>query len=167
MKSLEDYHKDKRTKDNLYKWCKECKKEYDKKYRKTDKVKNLYKSISYRNRKREYKKFRSESDPRLQMFISAKSRAKQNNLAFNIQLEDIIIPEYCPLLDIRLERKPYGQGGSFQANSPSLDKIIPELGYIKNNIMVISMKANAMKYNATIEELKTFSNNILKIFTDD
>lgn len=30
--------------------------------------------------------------------------------------------------------------------------------------MVISMKANAMKYNASIEELITFSENVLKIF---
>jgi hypothetical protein len=39
-------------------------------------------------------------------------------------------------------------------NSPSLDRIIPELGYVKGNIMVISHKANTIKSNANIEELE-------------
>ena len=30
-------------------------------------------------------------------------------------------------------------------NSPSLDKIIPELGYVKGNVRVISFKANKYK----------------------
>lgn len=64
----------------------------------------------------------------------------------------------------KLERKEYGLGKSFQPNSPSLDKIIPQLGYVKGNIIVMSMKANIMKANATKEELINFSKNILKIF---
>ena len=165
QKEESEFHKCSMNKDGLYNNCKSCKKEYDINYRKSDKIQNLQKSDKYRDRKKEYQKFRFNSDPRLQLLISAKFRAKKNNLPFNLELEDIIIPEYCPILEIKLERKEYGKGKSFQPNSPSLDKIDPKLGYIKGNIIVISMKANAMKYNATKEELVNFSKNILKIFT--
>lgn len=164
-KDNSEFHKCSRNKDGLFNNCKSCKKEYDSLYRKSDKIQKLYKSKVYRNYKKEYQKFRFKTDPRLQLLISARHRAKKNNLPFNIELEDISIPEYCPILEIKLERKEYGKNGSFQPSSPSLDKIVPELGYVKGNVIVISMKANAMKYNATKEELVNFSKNILKIFT--
>jgi len=166
-KSLGEFHKDKRTKDGLYKWCKSCKKEYDLIYRKTDKIQNLYKSKEYRNRKKEYKKWRDMTDPREQLLISAKARAKKYNIPFNLTIDDIELRAYCPLLEIKLERKQYGKVGSFNPNSPSLDRIIPSLGYVKGNIEVISMKANIMKNNASIEELKTFANNILRWYDYD
>lgn len=166
-KSLEDFHRTNRALNKLSSWCKQCKKEYDVIYRQSDKIQNLYHSQDYRDRKAEYRKYRDQVEPREQIINSLRSRSKQYNLPFNLEVKDIIIPEYCPLLEIKLERKPYGKRGSFQANSPSVDKIIPELGYVKGNIMVMSMKANAMKYNASIEELKIFSKNVLKIFKDD
>lgn len=39
-------------------------------------------------------------------------------------------------------------------DSPSLDRIKPELGYVKGNIRVISFKANSIKNDASIEELR-------------
>lgn len=163
-KDLESFHKSKNSKDGCYSYCKECKKQYDKKYRKSHKIQKLYKSRNYKNKKLEYQKLRNKEDPRKQMFSSARYRAKKFNLDFDINIDDIIIPSLCPLLEIPLFRKPYNQKGTFCKNSPSLDRIIPELGYIKGNIMVISMRANAMKYSATIDELKTFSKNINKIY---
>lgn len=165
-KELSDFHKNKNSLDGLNAYCKSCKIEYDKIYRQGDKVQNAQKSTNYRDRKKEYQRVRFYTAPELQLLISAKARAKKNNLPFNIDISDIVIPEYCPLLGIKLERKEYGKGGSFQANSPSLDKIIPELGYVKGNIMVISMKANSMKNNATIKELLKFSKNMIKLIKE-
>lgn len=162
-KEFTEFHKCKVNKDGLYNYCKNCKKEYDIEYRKSDKVQNAQKSNTYRDRKREYMKYIAITDPRKMLWTSAKSRAKLNKLDFNITLDDIIIPETCPLLGIKIERKEYGKGGSFQPNSPSLDKIIPSKGYVKGNIMVISMKANVMKCNATIDELLKFSKNMIKL----
>lgn len=163
-KEISEFHQYKASNDNLYKWCKSCKKDYDVKYRQSDKIQDYYSSDEYKKKKREEAVERHRRDPRLVMLNMAKHRALKHNFPFNIVLDDIIVPEFCPLLEIPLFVKPYKQKGSFCANSPSLDKIIPELGYVKGNIMVISMKANAMKYNASIEELKLFSKNIQKIY---
>lgn len=47
-----------------------------------------------------------------------------------------------------------GQGGGGRHNSPSLDRRDPSLGYVKGNVGVISDRANLLKSNMTLEELK-------------
>ena len=89
---------------------------------------------------------------------SSKHRAAAKNIPFNITVEDIIIPEYCPILNIKLDRST-GRSKN-DSCTPSLDKIIPEKGYVKGNVQVISMLANTMKNHATKEQLLTFSKNI-------
>jgi hypothetical protein len=90
------------------------------------------------------------------MLARAKSRAKKNNLAFNIELDDIVIPERCPLLGIKIESTEVRNS----PNNPSLDKIIPKKGYIKGNVWVISNRANTLKNDATLQELKTLVENL-------
>lgn len=80
----------------------------------------------------------------------AKKRARKLGIPFDLKKEDIIIPEFCPALGIKLEYSD----GSMSDNSPSIDRIIPELGYVKNNIIIISNRANRLKNNATLEELE-------------
>jgi hypothetical protein len=94
------------------------------------------------------------------MFTRAKQRSLKNNLEFNIELNDIIIPEKCPLLNIKLV---FGTKDNYKF-SPSLDRIDSSKGYIKGNIQVISMLANTMKNNASKEQLIEFSINILKFY---
>lgn len=89
---------------------------------------------------------------------SARNRAKKYNLPFDITHEDVVVPEFCPYLGIKLV--PFSEW-----SSPSLDKIIPELGYVKGNIQVISTKANTMKNNATQDELVRFAESVLKMNT--
>jgi hypothetical protein len=86
------------------------------------------------------------------MHSSAKCRARKKGLEFNIDKEDIIIPELCPIMGF-----PLKSNTKLQKDSPTLDRIIPELGYVKGNIWVISALANTMKQNATKEELKKFA----------
>jgi hypothetical protein len=47
-------------------------------------------------------------------------------------------------------------------NTPSLDKIIPSLGYVKGNVAVISWKANVMKSNLSIDMLESILSYIKK-----
>lgn len=45
---------------------------------------------------------------------------------------------------------------------PSIDRIDSTKGYTKDNIQVISSKANTMKSNASVEELRMFAYWVLR-----
>ena len=85
-----------------------------------------------------------------QLWCGAKDRAKKQHLNFNLSPSDIIIPKFCPVLGIKLEKNV--GGNTSQDSSPSLDRIIPSLGYVKGNIKVISQRANVIKNEGTAEE---------------
>lgn len=79
-------------------------------------------------------------------------RVKEQALPCNITIDDIVIPQFCPVLGIRIER---GVGtGHHLPSSPSLDRIIPERGYTRGNVRVVSYRANQLKSNATLDELR-------------
>lgn len=82
---------------------------------------------------------------------SAKYRAKRDGLPFLITHTDIVIPAYCPILKVELARSTTGKVTNA---SPSLDKIIPELGYVPGNVRVISAEANRLKDANTIATLE-------------
>lgn len=84
------------------------------------------------------------------MWSAAKDRARRRGIEFDLELEDIHIPECCPVLGMKLER---GEGKAHPA-SPSLDRIIPSKGYVKGNTQVISNRANTVKKDATLDEVK-------------
>lgn len=89
--------------------------------------------------------------PRYRMFCQAKTRAKRLGISFQIRLNDVPeVPEYCPVLGLKLSPSPRG---SARASSPSLDKIIPSLGYVPGNVRVISNRANRLKNDCTPEEI--------------
>jgi hypothetical protein len=76
-------------------------------------------------------------------------RAKKNGTPFSITKEDVIVPSTCPILGIPL----FYSHEDHSPNSPSIDRIIPDKGYVPGNIQVISMRANTIKHNATFLEL--------------
>lgn len=89
-------------------------------------------------------------NPQRSYCLAAKNRANKQGVPFDLEPEDIVFPDYCPVLGIRLR---FTRGGRTN-NTPSIDRIIPEKGYVKGNIMVISWRANRLKNDATLEELK-------------
>lgn len=93
---------------------------------------------------------RSEEGQIKSMLARVMARCKKGNIPFDLTIEDIFIPQYCPVLNIELK---VGDGKTHDS-SPSLDRIVPELGYIKNNVIVVSHKANRIKNNAKTCELK-------------
>lgn len=108
----------------------------------------------------EYHRDYRKRKPEQCMLSAARNRARKKGIPFNITVEDIVIPETCPILGITLTRNLGQHGGTF--SSASLDKIVPELGYVKGNVQVISSLANNMKSNATKEHLLRFAEWILK-----
>jgi len=79
-----------------------------------------------------------------------KERVRTQNLPFNLELSDIIIPKYCPIFNI-----PLFTSDKVGPNTPSIDRVLNNLGYVKGNIRIISMKANSMKGAMTIDECET------------
>jgi len=99
-----------------------------------------------------HKKWMSEwnkNNPKKAMFTRAQARARRKGIEFNITLEDITIPTHCPIFGLPL----FSSKGKKTINSPSLDRIDNNKGYIKGNIIVISEKANSIKNIGTPEEL--------------
>lgn len=94
------------------------------------------------------------------ILTATRNHARKRNLEFNLELTDILIPEYCPYLNIPIIRK-YGVGRQFDA--PSIDRLDSTKGYIKGNIQIISDLANRMKSNSTKEQLIIFATNVLKL----
>jgi hypothetical protein len=95
-----------------------------------------------------YKGFRTKEKVEKDLLSSCKYRAKKKDLPFNLDLEDVRLPKVCPVFGCKFDWT-----GKVSDASPSLDRIIPELGYVKGNVCIISHKANRIKNNATIEEL--------------
>lgn len=83
------------------------------------------------------------------LLYNAKERAKVKQVPFDITKNDFDIPLTCPVLGIEL-RVAKGQADD---NSPTLDRIIPKLGYIPGNVIVMSYRANRIKSDATLQEL--------------
>lgn len=91
-----------------------------------------------------------KKNPSYFMYHNAKRRAKDMSIPFNLDWRLIEIPEFCPVLGIPMYR---GDNGGSE-NSPSLDRIIPELGYVKGNVKVISSRANRLKSDGSLEDFQ-------------
>lgn len=89
-------------------------------------------------------------EPAKVMLHQAKARSKKLGVPFDLVLEDIVVPSLCPVLNIPLVVQVEHQSD----NSPSLDRLDPLGGYVKGNIAVISLRANQIKSNATVSELR-------------
>ncbi len=89
---------------------------------------------------------------------TAASRARQNKLPYDKDLSKLVLPDICPVLGVVLNySRNYKRKVSLigpQPDSPSLDRIAPERGYVFANLRVISWRANLLKRDATIDEIK-------------
>jgi hypothetical protein len=119
---------------------------------KEQEIKRALKSQKAQGRERinDYKKNLIRRNPINYILTRTRCRAKKLGLPFNITHEDIVIPKRCPIFGYELKISEGQQADC----SPSIDRIIPELGYVKGNIQIISWRANDLKKNATIDELK-------------
>ena len=145
----------------------EERREYQRLYRKLNKQKiSEYHKEWYKNNrdkqllmfKENYKKRKPKS---LQSTIqrnlkNIKNKCLSKGVPFDISINDIDIPTHCPLLGIKLESGLPRNS----PQSPSIDKIIPSLGYVKGNVWVISMRANTIKHNASLQEIEMLYKNL-------
>lgn len=150
VKSLDEFHNHSGTKDRKTDKCKECAKTAARDWY----AKNKERGIA--NAKRTKLSRRGDTISRL--YDSAKDRATARDIEFSISYEDIVVTEKCPILGVPLVYR----GGKAYDDSFSLDRIDPSKGYIPGNVRVVSRKANAMKSNASKEELLAFASWVMK-----
>jgi hypothetical protein len=94
-----------------------------------------------------YKKHGKSQTQGYCLFYDARKRATSKGLPFNLDPEDIVIPEFCPVFGFRLSAIGH------RDVRPTIDRLVPELGYTKSNIRIISFRANRIKSDATASEL--------------
>ena len=100
------------------------------------------------------RKWRS-ANPQWSLFTRKRSGAKRAGVEFTLAFEDIWWPTHCPALGILLEYKQdRGNGPGHVPGSPSFDRVDPARGYVPDNVLIISTRANTLKNNATAEELE-------------
>ncbi len=88
------------------------------------------------------------------MWRNAKNRAARLGLEFDIDRADIVVPNYCPAIGVRLEWGYGKKSGFFAPNGPSIDRMDSTKGYVRGNIRVISNRANWLKRDGTLDEFR-------------
>lgn len=160
--------------------CRACRAEYIKERRNQDPEKYRAWHREYRKRNRDrlilidrawraknidkgraYAQKSRAKDPARAVFAAAKSRARKYGIPFSISIDDIKIPERCPVLGIEFGPNA-GRGPGAHWNSISLDKKDSTLGYIPGNVQVMSLTANRLKGNSSKAHLLAFATWILK-----
>lgn len=148
-KALFEFSKNRATSDGLQYHCRSCDKNYQTKRREQNREAILQYGREYQSKRRK------DFTYRLKMLLNAsKQRAVLKNREHTLTLKDIkdLYPTdgKCPVFGITLEFNNAG----FRETSPSLDRIDSSKGYTRDNVQIISWKANRLKSSATIEELE-------------
>lgn len=116
-------------------------------------------------RQREYRKQHPEhvraratrqyhSDPTRKLIMLARQRANKRGQDFGIDESDVVIPATCPVLGLPIV---FGPGIPLHDNTPTIDRIRNEQGYVKGNVIVVSWRANRLKSNSTPKELRAIA----------
>lgn len=93
------------------------------------------------------RKWRSENVAKA-LLKSARYGAQTRGLEFSITLDDIAVPERCPVFGFEFTI------GMKRSTSASIDRIDNTKGYIHGNVVVVSVKANHVKSDCSIDELR-------------
>lgn len=70
-----------------------------------------------------------------------RKRAKDKGVEFNLDATDLVVPPVCPVLGMPLAFST----DRHDPHQPSVDRINPSKGYTKDNIVVVSLRANLLK----------------------
>lgn len=101
--------------------------------------------------KRAQRKWKTSATGRAATLLAqARVNAKTSGREFDLDASDVIIPTHCPVLGIPLDCAAERHSDSL----PSLDRIDNSKGYVKGNVWVISWRANCIKKDATLDELR-------------
>ena len=112
---------------------------------------------------------RYRANPIPQLLSAFKNRAKKQNVPFDLTVADISnllknARNICPVLGLKMTTTLLGSGDTDY--SPSFDRIYPKKGYVKGNIVIVSNKANRIKTDATVDEIRKVADFYEKLLKD-
>ena len=108
-------------------------------------------------------------NPIPQLISGFRNRAKKQNVPFNLTVDDMKdliknAADICPALGVKMKiAKLYANNSNY---SPSFDRIDPKKGYTKNNIVIVSNRANRIKSDATVDEIRKVADFYEKLLKD-
>ena len=113
--------------------------------------------------KKDYNKRKQDHNFKVRYTLNAsKARARKRDLEHTLTLEELnsLFPQdmVCPVFGFTM------QWGNPKWSSPSLDRIDSTKGYTLDNCQIISNKANKLKNDATLQELKDLVNYLEDLF---
>lgn len=172
------FGKSKKTKDGLRQQCNSCRKVYRSNtsvrqktymaeyYVRNQEVFRKNHSAYYTEHKEElnaycksYRGRELQENPEKIIFLRTRRRAEDRGIPFDLDLSDMIIPSVCPVLGIVI----VCSGGRPRPDSPSVDRMIPSLGYVRGNVRIISNRANTLKSDSTVEEMTMILEDLLRL----
>jgi len=109
-----------------------------------------------------YNAFRRENPTyaKHHMIGEAKRRAKKKGLACDLNKE-LYFPKVCPILGIELKH-----GTDDWYNSPNIDRIDNNKGYLMDNVIVVSALANSIKSAATPDQILAVAKFYKKLYEE-
>lgn len=104
-----------------------------------------------------YKEYEKQRPNEYRLLKAARKRSRDANVPHTINVTDFIITENCPICNIKMERSK-NSGGT--AISPTLDRVIPKLGYVKGNVAIICKYCNSTKGAGSAEHHRKIADYI-------
>lgn len=98
--------------------------------------------------------FMAGKDKAKKLYTALKSRCKIDGVEFNLTPEDMASPDVCPVLGIPLSHGWNGRERGYRDSSPSVDRLDGARGYVKGNVVVVSHRANRLRSDGTLDELR-------------
>jgi hypothetical protein len=108
-----------------------------------------YQCVMESNQNWYHKNIKDKDWKKRHIFQNVRNRARRKGIDFNIQFDDIHWADICPVLGIELD-----YSGKLRWHQVSLDRTDSSKGYVKGNVAVMSMRANSIKQDSTLEELE-------------
>lgn len=157
--AIELFSKDKNRKSGLHNHCKVCRRKAQTNWYQANAA-EIAQRVSTRYFERSTDETRAVQNDRAKRYkekrgipwallMSVQTRARKRNLECDLTESDLTIPDVCPILGIPLDQTV----GPRTNNYPTVDRLDNSKGYTKDNISIISWRANNLKGTATLEEL--------------
>jgi hypothetical protein len=155
-KKIEDFYKSNKRKCGYESGCKDCRRAAALKYSRTVTATTEWKEQRRLQRQKHQQRTRGDIKYVLKAAMQhAKARARKQNVPCDLTVEylESLVVSHCPITKEPLDwERSQVVDGHPTKNSPSLDKIIPALGYVPGNCAFLSHRGNAIKSNGTMEE---------------